>query len=67
MTQDTRIEALESRLAHLEQGLQELSDALYRQQRELDALRLRNQQLLAETEAGAPGASLTSFERPPHY
>ena len=38
MVEDTRLEALESRLAHLEQGQQELSDALYRQQRELDAL-----------------------------
>ena len=67
MVQDTRLEALESRLAHLEQGQQELSDALYRQQRELDALRLRNQQLLAEAEGGASTASLTSYERPPHY
>lgn len=67
MVEDTRLEALESRLAHLEQGQQELSDALYRQQRELDALRLRNQQLLAETEGGASNASLTSDERPPHY
>jgi SlyX protein len=67
MVEDTRLEALESRLAHLEQGQQELSDALYRQQRELDALRLRNQQLLAETEGGASSTSLTSDERPPHY
>ena len=66
MVEDTRLEALESRLAHLEQGQQELSDALYRQQRELDALRLRNQQLLAETAGGASTASLTSDERPPH-
>ena len=48
-------------------GQQELSDALYRQQRELDALRLRNQQLLAEAEGGASTTSLTSDERPPHY
>ena len=62
MVEDTRLEALESRLAQ-----QELSDALYRQQRELDALRLRNQQLLAETAGGASTASLTADERPPHY
>lgn len=67
MTDDTRIEALEARLAHLERGLQDLSDALYQQRREIDALRLRNQQLLAEIEGGPQVASLTTPERPPHY
>lgn len=67
MTDSTRFEALETRLAHLERGLQEVSDALYRQRRELDALRLRNQQLLAEIDGGAPAASATAPERPPHY
>jgi uncharacterized coiled-coil protein SlyX len=67
MTENTRLEALEGRLAHLERGLQDLSDALYRQQRELDALRLRNQQLMAEVEGGSQASSLTTPERPPHY
>lgn len=67
MTDSTRFEALETRLAHLERGLQELSDALYRQRRELDALRLRNQQLLAEIDGGAAATSATAPERPPHY
>ena len=42
-----RIDALEFKVAHLEQALQELSDVVYRQQRELDSLRDRNQLLLA--------------------
>jgi SlyX protein len=63
-----RIEALEFKIAHLERALQQLSDVLYRQQRELDALRDRNQQLIdqvqqIEDRAGDPNA----VEIPPHY
>jgi SlyX protein len=67
MTENTRLDALETRLAHLERGLQDLSDALYLQQRQLDALRLRNQQLLTEVEGGSQATSLTAPEKPPHY
>src|SRR5262245_16738351 len=42
-----RLDTLEFKVAHLERALQELSDVMYRQQRELDALRDR-QALLAE-------------------
>jgi SlyX protein len=63
-----RIETLEFKVAHLERALQELSDVLYRQQRELDALRDRNQQLVEQVQqledrAGDPNA----VEIPPHY
>ena len=56
-----RIETLDSKIAHLERALQQLSDVLYRQQRELDALRDRNQQLIdqvqqIEDRAGDPNA-----------
>lgn len=63
-----RVDALEFKVAHLERALQELSDVLYRQQRELDSLRSRNQQLVdqlqqLEDRAGDPNA----VEIPPHY
>ena len=63
-----RIETLEFKVAHLERALQELSDVVYRQQRELDALRDRNQQLVQQLQqlgdrAGEPAAD----ETPPHY
>ena len=63
-----RIDALEFKLAHLERALQELSDVLYRQQRELDALRDRNQQLVEQVQqledrSGDPNG----VEIPPHY
>jgi len=63
-----RIEALEFKLAHVERALQELSDVLYRQQREIDALTDRNQRLLVQVQqledrGAEPGGS----EIPPHY
>jgi len=63
-----RIDALEFKVAHLERALQELSDVLYRQQRELDALRDRNQQLVEQVQqledrSGDPNG----VEIPPHY
>lgn len=67
MTDPASLEALETRIAHLERAVQELSEEFYRQQREIDRLRQRNQQLLAELEGGAAGASRTDPERPPHY
>lgn len=71
-TQDdgnARIEALEVRIAHLENGLQQLSDALYRQQQELSRVVDRNRQLLEEIEARADpsGDAATRVEVPPHY
>jgi SlyX protein len=63
-----RIETLEFKVAHLERALQELSDVLYRQQRELDALRERGQQLLVQVEALVDrGGDPNRIEIPPHY
>lgn len=63
-----RIDALEFKVAHLEQALQELSDVLYRQQRELDTLRERSQDLLDQVqELDERGADPTRVEIPPHY
>jgi len=67
MTDPTRLEALEMRIAHLERAVQELSEEFYRRQRDIDRLRQRNQQLLAEIEGGAAGPSRTDPEPPPHY
>jgi uncharacterized coiled-coil protein SlyX len=64
-----RIEALEIRIAHLENSLQQLSDALYLQQRELTRVSERNRQLLSQLEAQADpaGDAATRIEIPPHY
>jgi SlyX protein len=68
MTGDARIEALEFKVAHLERSMQELSDVLYRQQRALDALRDRAQQLVQQVQSLEDrGADPTQVEIPPHY
>jgi uncharacterized coiled-coil protein SlyX len=69
MDDESRMEALEIRIAHLERSIQQLSDALYQQQRELTRVVERNRQLLAELDAAADtgGDAATRIERPPHY
>ena len=65
---DERVDTLEFKVAHLERALQELSDVLYRQQRELSALRARNQQLLDQMQQLVDRSGEPSGEEiPPHY
>ena len=67
MTQ--RIDAIEEKLAHLERAVNELSDVVTRQQREIDSARDRNQRLMdkfASLESES-SASATAYEKPPHY
>lgn len=65
-TDAARLEMLETKVAYLEQALQQLSDVLYRQQRDLDRVIARNQQLFDEL-GTAPGAAGSEIEIPPHY
>jgi SlyX protein len=63
-----RIDALEFKVTHLERALQELSDVVYRQQREFDALRDRNQQLREQLQQlEERGGDPNRVEIPPHY
>lgn len=68
MTDTTRVESVEFKVAHLERALQELSDVVYRQQREIEALlelqrRLREQVEDLDSRRADPDA----VEIPPHY
>lgn len=68
--QDTdRLEALEFKVSHLERGLQELSDVVLRQQRELERVTLRNEQLLRQLDSllAEQEANRDPHEIPPHY
>jgi len=68
MVDTNRIEALEFKVAHLERALQELSDVMYRQQREIDGMLELNRQLRSQLEQlETRGADANSVEIPPHY
>jgi SlyX protein len=69
MTEATRLNDLEIRITHLERGMQELSDVLIRQQKELDRAVERNR-ILAERLAALQDSDdgpIAAEERPPHY
>jgi uncharacterized coiled-coil protein SlyX len=63
------IESIEMKIAFLERANTELSDVVYRQQRELDGLRVQLTALSArfETMKSAPTEYSAEEERPPHY
>jgi SlyX protein len=69
MTHDARLETLEIKLAHLEHALNQISDVVARQQRELDAVQQRTKRLASQLEAleTTGGTSATAIEKPPHY
>ena len=64
-----RLDAIEEKVAHLERALNELSDVVARQQKELDRALERNQRLLDKIAAieSESGTSATAYEKPPHY
>ncbi len=63
-----RLETVEIKLAHLERAVQELSDVVYRQQRELERMLEANRQLGLQLDEFASRANDPSVpELPPHY
>jgi uncharacterized coiled-coil protein SlyX len=77
MSDTTRLDTIEIKIAHLERAIGELSDALVHQQREIERLSARNRQLQDQLETlevgsgagsdGSMGGSSDGFEKPPHY
>lgn len=66
--QEHRIEALESRLAYQDQALQELSQELFAQQRQIEQLQASCRELARRlTESSSGLADSVGDERPPHY
>jgi SlyX protein len=65
---ETALERIELKIAFLERANQELSDAVYRQQREIETLRVQMavyQRQIAAVKTEPVGAAVD--ERPPHY
>lgn len=63
----TPIEQIEIRIAYLEQANTQLSDVVYQQRQELEALRAQLQELLGRLDAAQPTAYSPEDEKPPHY
>lgn len=64
---DRRVDELEVRYSLLEKTVQELSEVLWRQQQELDAMKELLQRLQGRLEAGPGLVDASAVERPPHY
>lgn len=69
MTDPSRIDTIEIKLAHLERALMELGATVTRQQRDIEVLVTLNRQLRQqlETYGAADATSPDAHERPPHY
>jgi uncharacterized coiled-coil protein SlyX len=68
MTDDTRLETLEMKLAHLEDTVQRLSDLAYQQAQRIDTVLERHHQLLRQVESLEGRAEeRVPQEIPPHY
>ncbi len=63
------LEQIEIKIAFLERANTELSDVVYRQEREIEALKLQLAAVLGRLEAaqGAERAWTPEEEKPPHY
>ena len=67
MEEESRLVELELRYMQQQELLQQLSDVLYAQQRELDTLRAEVEYLTKKVE-GEPGlVDARQQEKPPHY
>ncbi len=67
MEDESRIVELEQRYMQQQELLQELSEVLYAQQREVDVLRAEVEQLKKKLQ-GEPGlVDARQHEKPPHY
>ena len=64
-----QLATIEEKLAHLERAVNELSDVVARQQKELDRVTDRHQRLMDKLAAMESdfGASASAEEKPPHY
>lgn len=63
------LEQIQIKIAFLERANVELSDVVFRQHREIEALRAQVHGLAARIDAGLsdPGVRAPEDERPPHY
>lgn len=65
---EERLEALETRIAHQDQTIQDLSQELFAQQKQVEQLQRHTRMLAQRLEEARHGvADAVGDERPPHY
>jgi uncharacterized coiled-coil protein SlyX len=64
---EQRIDELEARLAEQDHSILELSDEVYRQQRQIAKLEIEVQRLAERLKTQPQGAVSNATEIPPHY
>jgi len=66
---DEALVEVQSKIAHLERAVNELSDVVFRQHREIQALEGQMKAVKEKLQGGAPEESIRTpeQERPPHY
>lgn len=68
MSDETRFIDLETKIAHQEFQLEELSQVMYRQQQQIDQLEKRLQELKQRLESTGQAPEIgPANEKPPHY
>jgi SlyX protein len=67
MTVDERLIEVEIRAAHLEKSVGELSEVVYRQQKELDQMRALVTQIREKLRADPGLVDASRDDKPPHY
>ncbi len=70
MSDDSRVDSIEVKVAFLEDALQQLSDEFLVLQKEMQGLKLLNQQLKSKVQtlqASSEVVDAIDAERPPHY
>ena len=64
---EARLADIEVKLSYNEESLEQLSRAVYRQQREIDQLRKELHALVEQIRAGRSGPAPMPADEPPHY
>ena len=66
---ESRLETIEIKIAHMESAIQQLSDVVYRQQKQMDGVLAANRQLVQQVAALEARTSNEggNDEVPPHY
>ena len=67
MSTETRLMDLETRIAHQDKSINDLSDEIYRQQKLIEQLETTCKYLLDQSRQSAAAGSTNDDEKPPHY